>query len=109
MLRALPPDNVAPAPPYAVLRKREWCVEFEMAMRRRLIFGAIRYGSITRKDLGDYVLLPSIRARLARYEETGNLECLVDAANLLMYEFVFSTHPGRHFSAEDDMLHVIKE
>jgi hypothetical protein len=44
--------------------------------------------------------------RLDKYTETGNLECLVDVANLAQLEFVESRHPLKHFRSAHDVDHV---
>lgn len=105
MNAGLLPLPVGHKPSLKSLRVTEWNAEFERLQRNRLLIGAIRYGSITRESLGNYDLMKSIRDRLSRYDQTGNKECLVDAANLLMYEFTFNGHPNAHFEAEDDTLH----
>lgn len=90
-------------PSLAELRKSEWLPEFEQLMRNRLVMGAIRYGLMARTR-GGYDNIESIRRRLVLYEQTGNLEHLVDCANLLMLEFKFSTHPQKHFKALDESI-----
>lgn len=49
---------------------------------------------------------PKPPRKLSDYKDTGNLECLVDAANLLMIEFAAPTHPHPHFTPLDDIGHV---
>lgn len=36
-----------------------------------------------------------------KYQETGNTEYLVDAANYLMFEFMYPQHEKAHFRATD--------
>lgn len=36
-----------------------------------------------------------------KYRETGNTEYLCDAANYLMFEFMFPSHEKAHFRATD--------
>ena len=88
------------------LSRSEWSPEFEAAMRRRLIFGAYRYGCLGAPGKPRYDRVASIRKRLALYEESGNLELLVDCAHLLLLEFVEGDHPKKHFAASDDGEHV---
>ena len=38
---------------------------------------------------------------IAKYKETGNTEYLADAANYLMFEFMFPQVAGAHFKATD--------
>lgn len=90
------------APSLVELRKTEWNRQFERLQRNRLIMGALRYGRIASdnhppgKTRADY-----LREKVDVYQKTGNLEALVDAANLAMLEFTHSKHPKRHWHAED--------
>lgn len=79
----------------------EWSSEFEQLMRNRLVMGALRYGRIRKHGGGKrgYNRLAGARKRLSQYEQTGNLECLVDAANMLLLEYVEGDHPNRHMDA----------
>lgn len=88
------------------LRGSEWCLEFENFMRNRLLMGRFRYGSMGSKP--GYDNIGSAMRRLVLYQRTGNLEHLVDVANLCMVEFVHSEHPLRHFEAGDDGEHAEK-
>jgi hypothetical protein len=70
---------------------------FLQAMVDRLLVGFHRYGD---PDAGlDY--LRRIKESIDRYEATGNLEHLVDAANYCWLEFGWPLHPEAHFEAED--------
>lgn len=88
------------------LGRTEWSDEFEIRMRRRLIMGALRYGRLRAPGKPRYDRLKSIRSRLAAYELDGNLEWLVDVANLCLLEWVEGDHPKRHFKSIDDGEHV---
>lgn len=89
------------------LRKSEWCEQFIIYMRNRLLMGYFRYGPMGKKPGYDNV--GSAKKRLDLYEKTGNLEHLVDVANLMMCEFVDGKHPNRHFYSTDDGIHVEKK
>lgn len=69
--------------------------------------GYFRYGPMGKKP--GYDNIGSVKKRIELYEQTGNLEHLVDIANLAMVEFVEGQHPNRHFSASDDGIHVEKK
>ncbi len=88
------------------LRRTEWSPEFEQLMRNRLIMGAWRYHRLHDRRRPAYDCVGSIIKRLARYQETGNTEHLVDCANLCLVEFVAGRHPNKHFSASDDAEHT---
>ena len=66
----------------ADLRRSEWSPEFEQLMRNRLAMGAMRYGRLHAVGKPAYDRVPSMARRLQQYAETGNLELLVDVANL---------------------------
>lgn len=91
------------------LKKTEWSPEFEKLMRNRLIMGALRYGKMGHgkrpKGKPYYDRVKSIRKRLDFYEESGNLEWLVDIANLALLMFEERTHPNSHFESKDDGYH----
>ena len=95
-------------PDLSSLRESEWCPEFERHMRNRLVMGAFRYGLFSDPDKFAYQCLDSIRRRLAAFEQDGNLEHLVDAANLCMIEYVRGQRNGLVLNPIDDGEHVTK-
>lgn len=94
--------------PKESLRRSEWSPTFERLMRNRLLVGRYRYGRMDRDHDTDYDRVASILRRLEEYQEHGNLEHLVDAANLCMMEFEHNQHPTGHFHATDDGAHAEK-
>lgn len=88
------------------LRVSEWSPEFEELMRNRLLFGAYRYGKIHDNKGSGMDWTGSIEERLELYREDGNLEHLVDIANLCLCEYEVGSHPNRHFGSTDDGVHV---
>lgn len=91
------------------LQSTEWSSLFETLMRNRLIMGAYRYGRMGVKGKPQYDRVQAIRRCIRDYNETGNLECLVDVANLALVEFVEGDHPRRNFHAKDDGEHAQKK
>ena len=89
----------------ADLEKTQWSPYFEQLMRNRLIMGAMRYGILGSKSKPLYNMVASMETRLSSYKETGNLELLVDIANLCLVEFIEGKHPKRHWQPEDDGTH----
>ena len=83
------------------LRRSEWSPTFEQLMRNRLVLGAFRYGKLNAEFKSQWDRMPSIERRAAEYQRTGNLELLVDIANLCLLEYVEGRHPLRHFEAMD--------
>lgn len=102
-----PPYHPGTKPSLDELKRTEWIPEFEQYMRNRLVMGGIRYETFKEKlHHNKYDCLEYIRRKLREYENTGNLECLVDAANLLMIEYASPHHPHPHFTPGDDTSHV---
>jgi len=100
-----PPSKSKPS--LLELRQTEWVPEFEQYMRNRLVMGAIRYETFKEKIANNkYDCIGYVKKKLDDYKETRNLECLVDAANLLMIEFAAPTLPNTHFTPLDDVSHV---
>ena len=88
------------------LRRTEWSPRFEQLMRNRLVMGSFRYGRLHEKGRPRLDIIRAAKERLAAYEETGNLELLVDVANFMLVEFEIGGHPLRHWAATDDGPHV---
>ena len=88
------------------LRRSEWSLTFETLMRNRLIMGAFRYGTLHSNKKPKYDRLESIIKRVTIYKETGNLELLVDIANMCLLEFEEGHHPNKHFHSIDDGQHA---
>ena len=102
----LPEVENNPVPDFHLLQKSEWSQDFENHMRARLIQGAFRYGLMGSKDKPKFDRMESILKRVKKYNETGNIEFLVDIANLALLEYVEGDHPKKHFKSIDDGEHV---
>lgn len=96
-------------PSYESLLVTEWSPEFDLHMRRRMVLGAFRYGLLNAKGKKKFNRIDSIRVRLGKYEATGNLEHLVDVANLCLLEFEEGDHPNRHFHSQAEAEHHTEE
>ena len=105
--RLLTQAGVLKPPSLAELRKSEWSSRFEELMRNRLIMGSYRYElfDVKRKGL-KYACAAEAIKRVVLFQETGNIEHLVDAANMCLLEFEFSNHPNKHFTSIDDGVHA---
>lgn len=84
----------------------EWSQKFMAFMINRITVGRYRYGRKDAPVRKRFKYLDSIQQRLKKYRQSGNLEHLVDIANLCMLEFECGEHPNRHFKAIDDGAHV---
>lgn len=70
---------------------------FHVLMNNRIRVGTVRYGSMTEnRDVW-----PRLQNVLRKYQETGNTEFLVDAANYLAIEFTWPSLPGATFTPLD--------
>lgn len=93
-------------PSLEALRESEWCGEFEELCRNRLVMGAFRYGLMKDQDYNKYNLVREIKERLSLYEESSNLEHIVDAANICMLQFVKGSRNGEEMRPVDDGRHT---
>jgi hypothetical protein len=65
----------------------QFSLDFVQKMANRMVQGFHKYGPIE-LGVGGIDRMKSLRQRLERYEETGNTEWLVDAANMAMIQFI---------------------
>lgn len=77
----------------------EYSCKFFQYMINRIGFGFARYKGWKASRERGIDFLKSARDRIKMYEETSNTEFLVDAANLLMGEFIVPSLPDAHFEA----------
>ncbi len=88
------------------LVQESWSTRFERLMRNRLLMGCYRYGRFGPRQAAAYDMVPSIKKRLDTFKEDGNLEHLVDVANLCMLIFVHGESIGMEVQAQDDSDHT---
>ena len=98
----LKPDN---PPPFQGRQMQEMILEqakdqFTLFMHHRMVMGEMRYGKSNQKSDPVFYLRQAMLS-LCSYNKTGNLECLIDAANYLRLEWRHSQHPKKHFNAKD--------
>lgn len=74
--------------------------EFIQLMLNRMAVGFYKHGHF--KDCSEVDFIENARLRLKLYQETGNKEHLVDAANYLMGEFSFPKVAGAYFQTHDN-------
>lgn len=80
----------------------EYSERFDELRKNRVEVSYHKYGP-ARKNFktGNVQALPSMERCIEKYNSTGNTEYLVDAANYLMFEFMYPQHPKAHFKATD--------
>lgn len=81
----------------------DWSPLFEELRKNRVQVSHHKYGSV-RKNYknGNINALETMMRCVEKYNQTGNTEYLVDAANYLMFEFMYPQVPGAKFTATDD-------
>jgi hypothetical protein len=75
-------------------------------MRNRMIVGGFRYGPTPTQKRRAFDNISDIKRRLGLYEDEGNMEHLVDAANVTILECLKKSHPNFHFTPIDDGVHA---
>lgn len=90
---------------YAELRigspESEYSHEFLQGMVDRMAMSFYKYGRVADAYPHKVDALKSLRDRLRKYDETGNTEFLMDAANFAMIEFMHPSLPGAFYQATD--------
>src|SRR4051812_29600342 len=76
---------------------REVSEFFLDGMRNRMAVSFYKYGPVADAYPEKVNALDSLQLRLKKYQETGNAEFLMDAANFAMIEFMHPSHPEAFF------------
>jgi hypothetical protein len=79
----------------------EFSNKFVQGMADRMSMSYFKYGLVSEAYPHKVNAIESLRARLDKYEQTGNIEYLMDIGNFAMIEFMFPKHPKAHFKSED--------
>ena len=81
-----------------MLNNQDFSEDFVQKMRNRMVTSLHKYGRVAdNRATVDFVA--NMKARLAKYEEDGNTEWLVDLGNFAMMEFEIPLHAKAHFRA----------
>jgi hypothetical protein len=83
------------------LPETEYSREFDQGRADRMAVSYCKYGAVAEAYPARVNAIASLRARLERYEQTGNTEWLMDVANFAMIEFMHPRHAAAHFVATD--------
>lgn len=83
-------------------KPKEYSDKFDELRQNRVEVSFYKYGS-AKVNFGDKLVnaLESHDLRIKKYLETGNTEYLCDAANYLMFEFMYPQKEGAYFKATD--------
>ena len=79
----------------------EFSFPFVQGMANRMAVSFHKYGAVADAYPHRMDAVASIAQRVAKYQETGNTEWLMDVANYAMIEYLHPRHPDAHFSATD--------
>lgn len=80
----------------------EYSDEFDRLRQNRVNVSFYKYGS-AKNNFGDGLVdaIGSMQRCVNKYKETGNTEYLCDAANYLMFEYMYPQRNGAYFKATD--------
>lgn len=106
-LLACVPEPPEPQPPIEQIVAEDWSWDFVQYCLNRIIMGRFRYGKAEANGR-KYDRVGGMKRRIALYESTGNLEYLVDVANLAQLEFQTPSIDGARYAPTDDGEHVTK-
>ena len=87
------------------LKNSEWSKEYEELRHNRMVMGAFRYGEVATQDMIAYDYVRELKRRLKLYEESFNLEHLIDVGNMAMLEFMKGKKTGLPLIPIDDGVH----
>ncbi len=82
--------------------KEEYSEKFDELRKNRVKTSFYKYGSAS-INFGHSLVsaLGSLQKCIDKYNATGNTEYLTDAANYIMFEYMYPKHPQAHFKATD--------
>lgn len=78
----------------------QYSVQFIQGMLNRMLTSYHKYGHVKNAIAAGVDCLASADQRVFKYQETGNTEYLMDAANYLMMEFMHPSVEGAHYDPE---------
>lgn len=80
----------------------EYNEEFDELRKNRVKTSYYKYGSV-KINFGEKLVeaIPTAEVCIEKYRQTGNTEYLCDAANYLMFEFMYPQKEGAFFRATD--------
>lgn len=79
----------------------EYSDVFDIYRRNRVELSTFKYGSARRNFPDNVDALATMQQCIDKYKETKNKEYLCDAANYLMFEFMYPKLKGTYFKSTD--------
>lgn len=85
-----------------MIPENEYSNRFDELRKNRVEVSFHKYGS-AKKNFGDHLVnaLETMQMCIDKYKDTKNTEYLCDAANYLMFEFMYPSFDGAYFKATD--------
>lgn len=83
----------------------EYCERFDQIRKNMMVMSFYKYGPLSEnyKTHKTIDAIASMKKRIEKFEETGNLEFLADIANFAMIEFMCPQHPNAHYTPTDSV------
>ena len=82
--------------------REDYSEKFDELRKHRVELSRLKYGHAKKNfATGNVNAIETMRLCLDKYFYTGNTEYLCDAANYLMFEFMWPQNPKAHFRATD--------
>ena len=82
--------------------KEDYSERFDELRKNRIQLSSLKYGKASKNfKTGNVDALATMQLCVEKYKSTKNTEYLVDAANYIMFEFMFPQIPGAFFKATD--------
>lgn len=79
---------------------QEYSFRFDELRKNRVQTSFYKYGPAKKNfSTGNVQAIPTMQLCIDKYQKTGNTEYLLDAANYLMFEFMWPQHSKAHFRA----------
>jgi hypothetical protein len=76
----------------------EYNSDFDEKRKSAMILSFHKYGAVKANyATGNVNAIDTLKKRLQLYEETGNIEWLIDVGNMAMIEFTHPQHPNAHY------------
>ena len=82
--------------------KEEYSDQFDLLRKNRVKTSFYKYGS-AKINFGEKLVetIPTAEQCIEKYKQTGNTEYLCDAANYLMFEYMYPQKAGAYFKATE--------
>lgn len=85
------------------LLKTQYSEKFDEIRKKMMVTSYYKFGDVRQnyEIVAGLKSIPSLKAKLKEYEETGNTEFLADVANFAMIEFMFPQKEGARYQPTD--------